>query len=77
MIGRGAVLGYREFFVPIADRMTDEAWRERLARSKDFEAASRPDWLAPISAEPVPVVELPKNLEAQSRCEYFGGAFEL
>jgi hypothetical protein len=77
MLARGAVLAYREFFVPIADRMTDEAWRARLARSKDFEAASRPDWLAPISAEPVPVVVLPKNLEAQTRCEYFGGAFEL
>jgi hypothetical protein len=71
------VLGYRELFVPITDRMTDEAWRTRLARSPDFEAASRPDWLAPITAEPVPVVELAKDLEAQTRCEYFGGAFEL
>ena len=77
MVARGAVLGYREFLVPAAARMTDETWRRELAASGDFLSQRRPQWLAPITAEPVAVIELPPKLEAQSRCEYFGGAFEL
>jgi hypothetical protein len=75
-VARGAVLGYREFFVPAADRMTDETWRAELAASKDFVADARPEWLGSISADPVGVVELGK-LEPQDRCGYYGGAYEL
>lgn len=77
MLARGAVLGYRELWVPAADRLTDQRWREQLAASKDFLARHAPPWLAPIRAEPVAVIELPPDGQAQSRCEYFGGAFEL
>jgi hypothetical protein len=77
VVARGAVLAYRELFVPIADRMTDEAWRERLQASADFEAGSRPAWLADITAPAVGVVELPEAMEAQHRCEYYGGHYEL
>jgi hypothetical protein len=74
-LARGAVLGYREFLSD--ERLTDEAWRERLRVSKDHEIARRPDWLAPITAEPVGVVELAPKMEGQFRCEYHGGIFEL
>lgn len=77
MLARGAVLGYRELLVPANDRLTDQRWREQLAASKDFLARHAPSWLAPIRADPVPVIELPADGQAQSRCEYFGGAFEL
>jgi hypothetical protein len=76
-VARGAVLGYREFFVAAAQRMTDETWRARLAASKDFEVGARPEWLAPISAEPVGVVELAKDEAAQERCGYYGGVYAL
>jgi hypothetical protein len=72
-LARGAVLGYREFMSD--ERLTDESWRERLA--KDQELAHRPDWLAPITADPVGVVELAPKMEGQYRCEYHGGVFEL
>lgn len=77
MLARGAVMSYREFMVPVADRMTDEAWRERVAKSEDFEAATRPRWLDSISAPPVGVVELAPKEEPQQRCGYYGGAFEI
>ncbi len=76
-VARGAVLGYREFFVAAADRMTDESWRERLAASKDMVAEGRPAWLQPISAPAVGVVELAKDERAQERCGYYGGAYEM
>jgi hypothetical protein len=76
-LARGAVLGYREFFVAAPDRLTDETWREQLGKSKDHEAARRPDWLAPITAAPVGIVELAPKMEGQYRCEYHGGVFEL
>ena len=76
-IARGAVLGYREFFVDSADRMTDEQWRERLNGSKDFEAGSRAPWLKDITASPVGVIELPPDGKGQTRCEYYGGKYEL
>lgn len=77
VVARGAVLAYRELFVDIGQRMTDETWRERLAASADFEAAARPPWLAEITAPPVGVVELAKDMDAQQRCEYYGGSYEL
>jgi hypothetical protein len=77
VVARGAVLAYRELFVEVADRMTDEAWRTRLEASADFEAGSRPEWLAEILAPPVGVVELPEAMDAQHRCEYYGGSYEL
>lgn len=76
-LARGAVMGYREFFVDSSQRMTDEAWRERLGASKDFEASTRPPWLGDISAAPVGVIALPPDGKGQTRCEYFGGQFEL
>lgn len=76
-LARGAVMSYREFMVPVAKRMTDEAWRERVAKSEDFEAATRPKWLDTISAPTVGVVELAPKQEAQTRCGYYGGAFEI
>lgn len=76
-IARGAVLGYRELFVPQTDRMTDEAWRARLAKSADHAWSDRPSWLAPISTTSIGVVELAEGMEAQSRCEYYGGSFAL
>ena len=77
VLARGAVLGYREFFVPRADRMTDEQWRERLAKSKDFEFGTRPAWLEPITAPPVGVVKLAPKQDPQERCGYSGGYFEI
>jgi hypothetical protein len=76
-VARGAVLAYREFFVPAADRMTDEEWRERLGDSEDLERGTRPKWLRDISAPPVGVIELPSDGKGQERCEYFGGLYEL
>jgi hypothetical protein len=76
-LARGAVMGYRETWVPTGDRLTDEAWRARMAASEDSEAALRPKWLAPLQAASVGVVQLPPDGEAQTRCEYYGGAFEL
>lgn len=77
LLARGAVLGYREFFVPSASRMTDEQWRARVGASKDFEAGTRPPWLAAIEQDPVGVVELPSDGKSQTRCGYYGGAFAL
>lgn len=76
-LARGAVLAYREFFVDSGNRLTDEQWRDRLDKSKDFEVGSRPDWLKDISAPPVGVIDLPPDGKSQSRCEYFGGLYEL
>ena len=77
VIARGAVLGYRELFVPKTDRLTDEAWRARLAKSSDHAWSDRPAWLGSISAPAVDVIELPEGMPAQSRCEYYGGSFAL
>lgn len=54
-IARGAVMSYRAFLAPVADRLTDEAWRQRLATGQ---APPRPAWLAPIYAEPVPAIRI-------------------
>jgi len=54
-VARGAVMSYREFLQPAAQRMTDEAWRVRLAAGK---APARPGWVDPIYAEPVPAIRL-------------------
>jgi Protein of unknown function (DUF3160) len=77
LVARGAVLGYRELLVPKSDRLTDEAWRARLAERNDGAWAARPAWLAPISAPAVAVIELPEGMPAQSRCDYYGGSFAL
>jgi len=76
-LARGAVLAYREFFVDSGDRLTDEQWRDRLNDSKDFEAGSRPDWLAETTTPPVGVIELPPDGKEQTRCQYYGGLYEL
>lgn len=76
-LARGAVLAYREFFVPADQRLTDEAWRARVAASPDLEASARPPWLAEIMTAPVGVVGLPADGQSQTRCEYYGGAFAL
>ncbi len=72
-LARGAVLGYRELMSD--ERLTDESWRARLAT--DPQLAHGPDWLAPITAEPVGVIELAPKMEGQYRCGYHGGIFEL
>jgi hypothetical protein len=41
VLGAGPVLSYHEFKHPMADRLTDEKWRD-LLRSK--EAPARPEW---------------------------------
>ncbi|MFA5785384.1 MAG: DUF3160 domain-containing protein [Actinomycetota bacterium] len=43
----GGVYSYYEFLQPIADRLTDEAWRDMLDKGK---APSRPAWEQPILA---------------------------
>lgn len=76
-LARGAVLAYREFFVPVSDRMTDEAWRRKLESDGDFAVDARPKWLEGLFAPPVGVIGLPPDGQGQDRCEYYGGAFEL
>jgi len=77
MVARGAVMGYRELFVPADDRLTDEAWRERVAESRDGLSEHRPAWLAALVAKPVGPVGLPADGRAQARCEYDASGFEL
>lgn len=63
VIARGAVMSYRAFLQPVAQRLTDEQWRKRLAAGR---IPARPAWLTPIYAEPVPVIK-PKG-NGVSRC---------
>ncbi|MEM6993535.1 MAG: DUF3160 domain-containing protein [Myxococcota bacterium] len=76
-LARGAVMAYREFFVPTAKRMTDETWKEQVGKSADFELSSRPAWLSNTLAPEVGVIELPSDGKGQDRCEYNGGIYEL
>jgi len=76
-LARGAVMAYRETWVPSSGRLTDEAWRARVARSKDGVASLRPAWLDPVVMDSVGVVTLPAQTDPQIRCGYNGGAFEL
>ena len=55
VLARGAVMSYRAFLQPVAKRLTDEAWRKRLAAGR---GPKRPAWLAPIYAGPVPVIKV-------------------
>ncbi len=52
LLGRGAVFDYYEFTVPISERMTDEAWQEKLSSA---DPPKSPEWLksflSPISTE--------------------------
>ena len=77
VLGRGSVLAYREFFVPTTGRMTDQEWRDRVLASTDLEAGTRPAWLSPIQEATVGVVTLPADGKEQTRCGYYGGAYEL
>jgi hypothetical protein len=45
---RGAIFSYYEFRWPMADRLTDEAWREMLAAGN---APDRPAWTGSFIAE--------------------------
>ncbi len=47
VLGAGPVLSYYEFKHPMADRLTDEAWREMLIGDK---APSQPEWTATFYA---------------------------
>jgi hypothetical protein len=70
-------MGYRELLVPADDRLTDEAWRERVAKSKDGLSEHRPAWLAELVAAPVGPVGLPADGQSQHRCEYDASGFAL
>ena len=76
-LARGAVMAYREFLVPTTGRLTDEQWRKNLAKDRTHAWPKRPDWLSPITAPAVGVVELPPKTEGQERCEYKGDVYEL
>jgi len=46
-VGKGPVFSYYEFKHPMADRLTDEAWREMLERGRGPE---QPEWTASFRA---------------------------
>ncbi len=52
LLGRGAVFDYYEFTVPVAERMTDEQWQEKLSSS---DPPKSPEWTksfrSPIGTE--------------------------
>lgn len=77
MVARGAVMGYRELWVPADERLTDETWRERVGASPDGLAEHRPAWLAELVAAPVGPVGLPRDGQSQQRCEYDASGFRL
>jgi hypothetical protein len=47
-LAKGGVFSYYEFPWPMADRLTDEAWREML---KNGQAPAQPDWTASFIAQ--------------------------
>ena len=47
-IAKGGVFSYYEFPWPMADRLTDEKWREMLAAGQ---APERPEWTASFVGE--------------------------
>ncbi|MCW5942406.1 MAG: DUF3160 domain-containing protein [Fimbriimonadaceae bacterium] len=51
VLARGSALSFYEFYQPISDRLTDEAWKKRLAEGK---APARPHWVASFHV-PVPL----------------------
>ncbi len=52
-ITRGAIFSYYEFLQPIQDRLTDEAWQQRLDDSK---APPRPTWTREfLVPQPIPI----------------------
>jgi hypothetical protein len=63
VLARGAIMSYREFLQPAAERLTDDAWRARL---RDGAGPPRPRWLDAIYAEPVGPILPPKKF--QDRC---------
>jgi hypothetical protein len=77
MVARGAVMGYREFFVDADARLTDEEWRERVGKSASGLAEHRPAWLSELVAAPVGVVGFPADGKEQARCEYDASGFAL
>jgi hypothetical protein len=69
VLARGAIMSYREFLHPQASRMTDPEWRKRIAAGR---TPARPAWLAPLYADPVGPVTVPKL--TQDRCGPMSGA---
>ena len=69
VVARGAVMSYREFLQPQANRLTDEAWRRKIAGDEE---PARPEWLSPIYAEAVPAIALVG--EGVGRCGPMSGA---
>ena len=64
-LARGAIMSYREFLAPMSDRLTDEAWRARVAAGQ---APDRPAWVNTIYAEPVGAVLLAEGEGGVDRC---------
>ena len=69
VLARGAVMSYREFLQPIADRLTDEAWRARL---HDGSGPPRPRWLDALYTDAVGPIRSPKKF--QYRCGPMSGS---
>jgi hypothetical protein len=69
VLARGAVMSYREFMHPAAERLTDEEWRKMIAVGKE---SQRPAWVAPLYAAPVGPVRPDGH---QDRCGPMSGAF--
>lgn len=65
-ITRGAIFSYYEFLQPIANRLTDEAWREML---QDDSPPSMPEWVNSFMDDEAPRLEIvemsPDNLFAK------------
>jgi len=70
VLARGAIMSYREFLHPQASRLTDHEWRKQIAAGR---TPARPLWLAPLYADPVGPVALPKA--PQPRCGPMSGAY--
>ena len=69
VLARGAVMSYREFLQPMADRLTDEAWRARL---HDGSGPERPRWLDALYTAAVGPVRPPGKF--QYRCGPMSGS---
>lgn len=69
VLARGAVMSYREFLQPSAERLTDEAWRSRL---HDGSGPPRPRWLNALYTDAVGPVRPPKRF--QDRCGPMSGS---
>jgi len=67
LLGRGAVFDYHEFTVPVAERMTDEAWQQNLASRK---APGPPKWTASFRS---PLKGTGESVKFQDIPEFTGG----